>query len=322
MIIGVDETGSFKDNQTEQFGLVTLVSVTDSEWKNFQEFINTNFPTAFNNTKGSNIPFPDREKILKYIGHHPEIKYTTIIYDLNYGQQAVVEAHKINQIVKIQNWIIENLTNAYLSLIEDLELLRNQIGNLSSTDYSKFFFITELFIEWQQYFLFDYVYTHISRDSWKMEHVVDTQVKPDKFKRMVNATMHLTANNYNPNFSVKTPKEWEDTHPFLVNHSVDGTRDFQDGKKLFENFKIGTEQTDHILFIPDLIGNTVFNSILHADSVSWLKILARLKQNRSITMTKNGKKNNYYLISGFSGSDPSVSTNQIFQKHFDKMKLY
>jgi len=322
MIVGVDETGSFKISQTEQLGLVTLVTVTDSEWKNFQEFINKNFPTAFEKTKGSNISFSDRIKIIKYIGRHPEIKFTTIVYDLNYGQDTIVESHKINQIIKIQDWIINNLTTANPLLIKDLELLRNQIGNLSSTDYSKFFFITELFIEWQQFFLFDYVYTHIARDSWVMEHVVDMQVKPDKFKRMVNATMHLTTNNYNPNFSIKTPQEWNNVHPYLVKHSVNGNRELQDGNKFFEKFKIGTEQIDHILFIPDLIGNTIFNSILQCDDVQWLKILAHLQQNRSITMTKNGKKNNYYLIRGFSGASSPIITSLIFQKHFEKMKKY
>lgn len=207
MQVGVDETGSFRGSNNSQFGLVTLVTVTDLEWQNFQDFINSNFHKAFGRIKGNNITPADREKIIKYISRRPEIKYTSIVFDLNFGNDKTIESHKIRQIVRIQDWIIANLSIANPSLISDLELLRNQIGNLSNSDYAKFFFITLLFMHWQRFFQFDYVYTHTSRDGWLMHHTVDLQNKPEKFKRLVKTTLALTANHLNPNYGINTPQE-------------------------------------------------------------------------------------------------------------------
>ena len=53
--------------------------MTDEERQRFQEFINTNFNNGFNIIKGNNISFEDRVKIIKYISHHNEIKYTCIV---------------------------------------------------------------------------------------------------------------------------------------------------------------------------------------------------------------------------------------------------
>ncbi len=322
MIIGVDETGFFKGTNSEQFGLVTLVSVTDSEWNNFQEYVNQNFPKAFETTKGNNIAFADRVKIIKYIGRHPEIKYTTFIYQINTVDKGLVEEHQRRQAAKLQNWIFDHLSTAEPSLIDEINLLCNQINNLSESDYAKFSFITNAFIEWQQYFLFDYIYTHRTRDKWYMEHVIDTQNKPEKFRKLVVHTIQLTANGYNPGFSVKTPAEWDSTHPYLQNHAVDGDVTLQNGRIFFRNMKIGSEQTDPILFIPDLIGNTIFNSILHPNKSAWLRMLARLKQNRSLVMTQRGRDDYYYVVSGFNGARVRSDVSRTIKAHFHAMRIY
>ncbi len=320
MVIGVDETGTFKLKSGNEFGLVTLVTVTDQEWGSFQTFINTNFPKTFGQVKGSNISINQREKILKYIGKRSEIRYTAIIFDLNFGSARIVEAHKINQIVKIQDWIVNNLTNSQHTLIADMELLRNQIINLSTADYIKFFLVTMIFMHWQRFFQFDYLYTNISRDKWLMHHVIDTQTKPDRFMRLVKRTLALTTNYLNPNYGIYTPQGWKSTHPFIKNHSFNGQTALQDGKKFYADFKVGNEQDNHILFLPDLIGNTIYKSIVNTDDIVLLKLLKRIKQNRSIAMTKAGRINNYYILAGLSGTNSDVESNPIFQSHYIKMR--
>lgn len=322
MQVGVDETGSFRGSNNSQFGLVTLVTVTDLEWQNFQNFVNSDFPTAFEKVKGSNIIPSDRERIIKYVSRRPEIRYTTLVFDLDFGTDETIGSHRTRQITKIQDWMDKNRTTSKASLISDLELLRNQIGNLSYSDYTKFFFITLIFMHWQRFFQFDYVYTHTSRDQWLMHHVVDMQNKPEKFKRIVKTTLALTANHLNPSYGINTPREWNPSHPFIKNHSFNGQIGLQDGKKFFEDFKIGNEQQDHILFLPDLIGSIIYNSILRSSDVRWLKLLSRLKQNRSIAMTNHGKANYYYQIAGLSGVNNQLQTDPMFQNHFDKMKAF
>ena len=322
MQIGVDETGDFNKSSDRRFSLVTLVTVTDKEWFSFHDFVENNFTNGFKNIKGNNISFTDRKKIIKYISHHPEIKYTCIVFDHNFGDTSIVESHKTQQILKIQNWVVNNLANVHPKMIDDLSLLRDQIGNLSPTDYAKYFFITELFIFWQRFFQMDYALTSSIRDSWIMNHVVDMQVKADKFKRIVNSTMHLTANSFNPNFRIITPVNWKKTHPFLLRHSFRGDLCSQDGKKFFEHFKIGDEKTDHILFLPDLIGNSIYNSILHLNEIKWLKLLSYLKSNRSISMIKGRRKDLYYVIRGFSGANLTTKPDPIFQTHWEKMLKY
>jgi hypothetical protein len=322
MIIGIDETGAFSINKHKKFGLITLVSATDTEWNNFQLFLNSKLPHAFRNIKGSSITFANREMILKYIGKHPEIKYTTFLYDLTFGSDNQVQEHKTKQMLKIHEWNLDNLSIAHPKLIDELELLRRHIYNLSNDDYAKYFFITETLIEWKQYFLFDYMRTHFSRDNWKMKFVIDTQNKPEKFKGLIKKTMQLTTNSLSSKVRIYIPDEWSNNHPFLENYSALGNINLQDGRKFFEDFSIGNEQMNNILFLPDLIGNTVYNSILNSNDTKWLRILARIKQNRSMTMIRNGKKDYYYLILGFAGNNMPIHTDISITKHFINMKRY
>jgi len=302
MIVAVDETGSFKEKGDIEYGLVTLVTITDSEWTKFSDFMAKLYPSGWNKVKGTHISLENRTKILKYIGRKQEIVYTTFLYDLTSGTDRWVNYHKNEEVKRINKTIsdIKN-NNGHQSLISELELLRNQLRNLAVSDYSKFIMIFELFVEWQKFFQFDYFYTSPKNDTWKMKHIVDTQNKPDKFKNLLKSLIMLTTNELNPYYRINSPKEWMASHPFNKIYGIPNRPEAFNGKLFYKDFKIGAEQDDLQLILPDLIGNTIHKSIKNRQSVMWLKLLKRLKPNRSLTITNkvSGNKYQYYLVRGF-----------------------
>jgi hypothetical protein len=292
------KTGSFKEGNSLEYGLVTLTSISDSEWKKFSTFMNKLYPSGWEKIKGTNITYNNREKILKYIGKKQEIKYTTFLYDLTFGTDKWVKYHQKEEVKRLDKSISDvKSKNGYPKYISQLELLRNQLGNLSTSDYSKFIMIFELFVKWQKFFQFDYFYTHIKNDSWKMKHIVDTQNKPDKFKSLLKNLIMLTTNELNPDYRIYSPQEWIKDHPFNKIYGIADRPNAFNGKLFYRDFRIGNELSDPQLLIPDLIGNTIHKSIKNREKPMWLKLLKKIKRNRSYAITN---KHQYYLIMGFN----------------------
>jgi hypothetical protein len=73
MIVAVDETGSFRSKMGQDFGVITIVTITDKEWEKFSSFLTKLFPTGITNIKGRLLTKEQREKVLKYIGAKPEV---------------------------------------------------------------------------------------------------------------------------------------------------------------------------------------------------------------------------------------------------------
>ncbi|MDP2672163.1 MAG: hypothetical protein Q8O68_01485 [Candidatus Daviesbacteria bacterium] len=321
MIVALDETGDFRDPKGKKFGLVTLVTITDSEWDKFSAFMATIFPSGFAGVKGKTLTKEQRGRILKYIGKKPEIKYTTTLYDLSGGSDDWVNYHK-NETVRRADASIEAMkAKLQPSYIKDIRLYLNQLKNYSVGDYAKFVMYTELFIEWQKFFQFDYFYTHIKNDAWRLHHILDTQNQPNKFIRLIQATMILTTSELNPSYGIYTPQEWLKDHPFIKYHSHEGDINRHDARKFYEDFRIGDEKSEPALFLPDFIGYTIYNSILNRNTNEWLMNLKRLLQNRSLTMT-NKQRNpaNYYIISGFDKAKDPKDVNPIVKEHWRLMK--
>ncbi len=321
MIVAVDETGSFRDNTGKTVGIVTLVTVTDSEWVKFSTFMSENIPRSITKIKGSTLTIAQRERVLKYLGSKPEIKYTAFLYDLSSGNDQWVEYHKTETIKKAKGTIKAMGNQLKPSYVKDIRLYLNQLGNYSIGDYAKFVMFTELFIEWQKFFQFDYVHTHIKNDSWRMHFIIDTQNQPNKFIRLVQATLVLTTSDLNPNYGINTPQEWIDGHPFIDYHSKIGDIQRHDGRKFYEDFKIGNEQDNPQLFLPDVIGYTILNSILRRKEKRWLMNLKRLRQNRSWAITNKFKHpDGYYHITGFVKSKDPKNVLPMIKEHYRLMK--
>jgi len=319
MLVAVDETGYFRDQSGEKIGLVTLVTVTDSEWSKFSSFIKKIIPSGVAGVKGRNLTREQRIKVLKYLGKKTEIRYTTFLYDLSSGADQWVKWHRDETIRKLESSVERMKDKLFPSYKKDIELLRNQLRKLSLGDYAKFVMYTELLIAWQQYFLFDYFYTHIGNDNWKMHHVLDMQNEPQKFLRLVRSFMILTVNEQNPNYRIYTPAEWGKDHPFIIKHSMEGDINKQNGHIFYEDFRIGNEQTDTCLFLPDLVGYIIYTSILKRNQKEWLKSLKRIRQNRSYTITTK-HKDGYYHITGFDRAKNPYQVNKIIKEHWKLMK--
>lgn len=321
MFIAIDETGQFRDQTGKNIGIVTLVTITESEWLKFLAFANKTVPQGLNNSKGKTLTAFQRERVLKYIGSKPEIKYTAYLYDLSGGNDQWVEYHKSETIRKAEDKIKVMGNRLKPSYVKDLRLYLNQLGNYSVGDYAKFVMFTELFTEWQRFFQFDYVYTHIKNDSWHMHFIIDTQNQPNKFVKLVQATLKLTTSELNPNYGIYTPKEWIADHPFIEYHSKDGDTQRHDGQKFYEDFVIGNEQDNLQLFLPDIIGHTLLNSILRRKEKRWLMNLKRLKQNRSLTITNKFKNpDGYYHITGFDKSKDPKDVLPMVKEHYKLMR--
>ncbi|MBI2310279.1 hypothetical protein HYU90_00415 [Candidatus Collierbacteria bacterium] len=316
MVIAVDETGSFRAGKGLNYGLTVLVTVTDSTWGDFVKYADGLFPSGWKNVKGKTVGEKEREELIKFIGKRDEFKYVAHLYDLGFGEDSVVKEHQAIQKAKFLG------QKARPSMQKELQMLHNQLGNLSVSDYSKFILIFELFVEWQRFFQFDYVYTHPSRDSWVLWHTVDTQNKPDKFKDLIKKMLILTTSNLNPNYGIFSPAEWKREHPFNERHCLDGDVTKQSGRIFFENFKIGNEQNDPCLILPDLIGHTIHKSISNRNEKRWLRLLKRLRNNRSLTMTnkRTGKPEQYYLVRGFDKNRDSGGVAEEIKEHYRSMR--
>lgn len=323
MIIAVDETGDFHEKGDIKYGLVTLVTITDSEWVKFSDFMNKLFPQGWGHIKGHNLGIEDRIKILRYIGKKQEIKYTTSLYDLTIGSNSWVENHQREEVKRMNN-AIERARNAngHPSLIAELKLLRNKLGSLAVGDYAKFIMFFELYREWMKFFQFDFFYTYPKNDSWKMKHIVDTQNNPDKFKELLKNILMLTINELSPDYKVYSPEEWPSDHPFNKIYGIPDRPDGLDGRLFFSDFTIGDEHKDLPLFLPDVIGNTIHKSIKNRKNSFWLRLLKRLKSNRSLTLTnkESGSASRYYSVNGFNKSLNRKSVSPSIKEHYLLMK--
>lgn len=325
MLIAIDETGSFREGRDLEYGIVTLVTITDKEWAKFKLFLSKLYPNGWNSVKGNNINDFNRNKILKYIGSKHEIKYFSILFDLTSGSDEWVNYHRKGQIDKINESIARlQSSNAHRSLIEEMKLIASRLKNLANADYSKFILIFDLYHEWVRFYQFDFVYIHINNDSWDLKHIIDEQSKAGNFKTLLNQMLILTTNHLNPEFRTFSPVELKDrNHPFELKHAIilEG-KSAIDGHKVFKDLKVSNEQDDPVLFLPDLIGNTIHRSIKYRDDQRWLKMLRRLRSTQSIIMNNRFRKgkNNYYLIRGFDKSKDERSVNPILREHYHLMK--
>ncbi len=317
MFIVLDETGDFKDPKSKRFGLVTLVTITDSELRKFDSFMLSIFPKGYGEIKGRMLSESEREKVLKYISSKPEIKYTSLVYDISFGGDDSVKIHAEKSLTKLEA-AIGGLKNLSPKGKQQFELLRNQLRKYKIGDYAKFVIYTEVFIAWQQYFHFDYIYTHLKRDSWELHFILDSQNEPSKFQDLLKKMLGLTTNELNPNYSIYTPNEWDKSHPLVQRYSEKGDVNRINGKDFYQDLIVGDEKTYPSLFLPDVIGYTIYNSILNCHNVRGLKFLKRLRPNRSMTLTHGGK-NGYYTVGGFGGVILAPDMNEILREHYTLM---
>ncbi|MFZ2025112.1 MAG: hypothetical protein WAV51_02445 [Microgenomates group bacterium] len=324
MYIAIDETGSFREGKDLEYGIVTLVTITDNEWRKFRSLMDALYPNGWSDIKGKTIDDGNREKILKYIGTKYEIKYTSLLFDLKFGIDELVKYQRNGQVRLIKESIDSlKINNGHKSLIDELELMARRLNAMSNADFSKFMLIYELYREWMQYYQFDFIHIYKANDSWDLNHIIDTQTKSENFKTILNQMLILTTNHLNPEFKIFSPQELRNIkHPFELKHSImfEG-RSVLDGHKVFRNLKISNEQNEPVLLLPDLIGNTIHRSIKYRYEKKWLKMLKRIMSNRSITMNNKFRigKNNYYLIRGFDRNMNQENLNLILQEHHTLM---
>ena len=324
MYIATDETGSFREGKDLEYGIVTLVTITDKEWLKLKALLDQLFPNGWSKIKGSNIDDANREKIIKYIGKKHEIKYTAFLFDLTFGTDEWVKFHRDGQVNKVQIAINSlKKDNGHPNLISEMELLGRRLNRLSNADYSKFILIYDLYREWLQYYQFDFVYIHRDNDSWDLNHIIDNQSRAGNFKTVLDQMLILTTNHLNPDFTTYSPQELKNTnHPFELKYSTQfNGKNAIDGHKVFKNLRISNEQDDPVLFLPDLIGNTIHKSIKNRHQKRWLKMLKRLSSNRSLTMNNKFRegKNNYYLVRGFDKTMERYKLNPIISEHWSLM---
>jgi len=132
MYIAIDETGSFKEGRDLEYGIITLVSISDSAWKMIQLYLDDIFPNGWQDVKGKNISISKRKLLLNFIGELKEIKYTSILYDLSLGTDEWVDYHKNGQTVKLDiavKSLIEN--NGFQSMIDELETMKRRLLSMS-----------------------------------------------------------------------------------------------------------------------------------------------------------------------------------------------
>jgi len=325
MYIAIDETGSFREGRDLEYGIVTLVTITDKEWGKLKSLLDKLYPQGWTDIKGKNIDYLNRKKLLKFIGSKHEIKYSSILFDLTAGSDEWVDFHRKGQVNKV-NIAIAKLqsSNGHPDLIKEMRLIASRLSKLANADYSKFIFIYDLYYEWLCFYQFDFVYIHITNDSWELNHIIDNQSKAGNFKTLLNQMLILTTNHLNPTFRTFSPQEFKGKkHPFELKHAIIfDDKSAIDGHKVFKNMKISNEQNDSVLLLPDLIGNTIHRSIKYRHEIKWLKMLKRLQSTRSIVMNNRFRKgkNNYYLIRGFDKSKNKFEMNPIIREHYNLMK--
>lgn len=317
MHVFTDESGQFVESPNSEWAILVVSTITDKTLDQFENFYKNLFGDKWSETKASQLDFPTREKLLRFIGSHSEIRYAAFVFDYKSTSEKAISQHKIGQIKKLEEAIEKTRPVAkHQSLIDDLELLRNQMRKMSASDYLKAIMTIECYRDWIQIFPFDYFYTNIKRDSWFLEHVFDMQSTPGKFVRIIYALLYLTTNSLaGANFPLYLPEEWPKTHPFFLNYDTpEGT----DMKKLLVNRRCGDDKQDIGLKIPDLIANTIFRSIERQGEIRWLKILKRIKSNRSYVHRKGGKPD-YYKVITFRGDLTAHKPSDKIREHSMKM---
>jgi hypothetical protein len=313
MHIFTDESGQFNESLNSEWAIMVICSITDKELQQFSEYYTGLFGNQWSTVKASQLELATRKKLIKYISKHDEIRYTAIVYDFKSTSENAISQHKAGQLMKIEEAIEKTRPIAkYPSLITDLELLRNQIRNLSSCDYLKVIMTYEAYRDWMQTFPFDYFYTNWSRDSWILDHVFDMQSTPGKYIRIFYNMLYLTTNSLaGANFPLYLPQEWPMDHPlFKKYHTEEGT----DMRKMLENRRCGDDKQDIGLKLPDLISNTLLRSIQRQNEIAWLKILNPLKGNRSYVHKKDNKPD-FYKIIAFRGGLDNVEPSSKISTH-------
>lgn len=319
MIIGVDEVGKFESVKPNDFGIVVLVSITDSELLKFNSFLNSVFPHGHDGVKGKNISDKDREKILKYIGKKQEIKYSALMFDSSLTNNQSLQVYRSGQLKKFLDYINQNIKTINPVLKDEMTLLHNQMKNLKRADFLKLLLVYLSYNDWIKFFQFDYLHTNAKNDSWHVKHRIDMQNAPDKFKNILSSFMFLTMNELNPDFSINCPKEWGRDHPFHQIHTYQKKDHLFDAKIFWEDFLVTNEEDEPVLFLPDLIGNTIYRSITRQKEKKWLKMLKRVKSNRSICI-KLKDKDCYYQINGIDKTKNKSNVSETLKSHYKLMK--
>lgn len=281
------------------------------------------FPQGVSDLKGKKLKEQDLDKLLDYISRKSGIKYTAFLYDLSGGDDEWVNFHR-NETVRKAKLTIEKMRDQlFPSYVKDIELYLNQLKKYSVGDYAKYVMYTEILLQWQQFFAFDYIFLSVKKDTWNMHHVLDTQNQPKKFIRLIQATMKLTANHLNPNYRIITPAEWPINHPYFKKYRYKGDINLHDANKFFEDFKIDDEQNNPVLLLPDAIGYVIYKSILNQHDEKWLHRLHKMKQNRSWALINKFKDpDGYYHITGFNRVKNPRDVLPLVKSHYVAMKRF
>lgn len=311
MKILIDETGIFNFKNPSDFGLVTLVTIPTGEEKPLLKLIKQTEKGYPKKIKGTNIRFADRVKIFTHLKNSPYIKYSTTVTCGSVHSEGSLSQFKKLQIEKLNKAIDLPRNIGNVSLVKDLELLRNQANNLAIGDFVKFIFISNLLIDWQRVFPYDYLNYPEDKETWKFKFIIHTLNKPEKMKRLVKSFLYLTTNNLNPSYNVFLPEEWLPKHKFIKKYD---TKAGVNAKKIYKNLGFYTEEEKPLLKIPDLIGNSFLKTLNKPDNIAYTELLKMLKNNRSVWMTLK-KVKNYFIVSGLDRS----KANSI---HFNIRQLY
>ena len=317
-----DESGRFEEGINSDIGIIVIVSLPDSALKKFIDFLISSFGERAYQLKGSSLIFSDREKIIKYIGNHPEIKFSAFLYDHKATSATAIEDHHVRQIKKA-NETIENLKPIarYPTLVPSIELARNQLRKLSTAEYLKIVMNTIAFQSWQKFFLFDFINVPLERDPWEFHHILDMQNQRMTFPSLVYFLLMGSSNRLVPEPpTINFPKEWGSAHPFMTfykgHEENNNTDDFLDMKKFYSDFKCGDDKKELGLKLPDIISNTLFRSITHPNDKAFLKLLKRLWPNRSVIHKTDRKESRYYQVIIFPSEEVKPFASDIIQTHW------
>jgi len=319
MYIFTDESGHFFESTNSHWGIIVIVSITDKMLEQFEFYYQNLLGDSWRESKASKLDYPTREKLLKYIGRHDEIRYSAFVYDYAATTNDAISRHRTGQIKKLEDAIEKTKPVAkHKSLIDSMELFRNRFSKLSLTDYMKVVLITEGYRKWIQTFTCDYCYTHLSRDGWHVKHIFDTQPKPHNFVEIVYELLYLTTNSLAGDFPMYFPEELPRDHPILKNY--DNSEGF-DLKKFFSDRTCSSDQESVGLKIPDLISNTLFRSIERQQNTRWIKILRHIYNNRSF-VHRIGRGGNpaYYSIVAFPDESHSNHPSENIRTHWEAME--
>lgn len=321
MYIFVDESGKFESQLQSDFGVMVIVTISDKAYEDCKSFFTSTSSFGINayEIKANSLDVSEREIFLKYIGRHPEIKYSAFVYDHKATSSDAISLHQQKQVKKVEEGIerIRRIAT-YPSLITDLELLRNQLRKLSLADYLKVISLIESLREWARTFSFDYFYMDITRDNWDIHHIFDMQNQASTFVRLVYALLSMSSNELTPNVEpIQLPADWTGSHPFLKKYNLPQGVDM---KSFFKNRECKDDKVEIGLKLPDLISNTIFRSIQRQADKKWLKLLKRIWPNRSFIHAQHGQVD-YYKVVTFPSSEGNVMMSEKIINHFHAMKF-